>query len=96
MDENNNLIFGKRVNPNNAAQRSPHPALIGGTNPKVKCAGILECKDRKIYRVNNQSGHYKPNVKSLDLVEKILQELYRKHPKFFHEESKWSKQNNIP
>ncbi|MBQ7217464.1 MAG: hypothetical protein IJS39_15935 [Synergistaceae bacterium] len=95
VDKEDNIIFGERINPNNAAQRSPHPALMGGKNPEVKCAGIIKFRDKKIYSINNQSGHYKPDIQSLELAEKILQALYDANPQFFHEDSKWNKQNNI-
>ena len=46
MDENGNIIFGKRVNPNDSRKRAPHPTLIGGRDPQVQCAGIIEFKKR--------------------------------------------------
>ena len=95
VDEYNNIIVGERLNPNNPDKRSPHPALIGGKNPVVKCAGILEFRDNKIYSVSNQSGHYRPDIKSLKLVEKILQELCNENPLSFHEESKWRQNHDI-
>lgn len=30
-----NIIFGKRINPNNPQKRAPHPTLIGGVDPKI-------------------------------------------------------------
>lgn len=95
VDEYNNIIAGKRVNPNNSEKRSPHPALIGGKDPRVKCAGILEIRDDRIYSVSNHSGHYRPNIESLKLVEKILQELCDKYPLLFHEESKWRNRDDV-
>ena len=95
VDEYNNIIAGERLNPNSPGKRSPHPALIGGKAPIVKCAGILEIRDNRIYSVSNQSGHYRPDVKSLKLVEKILQELCDENPLSFHEESKWRRNHDI-
>ena len=91
IDEYNTFIVGIRLNPNSIGKRSPHPALIGGKYPKVKCAGILKLKNNKILSVNNHSGHYKPDIKSLKLAEDILQKLYNENPLWFHEESKWRK-----
>lgn len=89
LDKNNNLIIGKRYNPNNPNKRSPHPTLIGGKDPQVKCAGMITFKNGKIMSYNNSSGHYKPNSKSLNNVEKILNSLYKKDPGLFHKDSKW-------
>ena len=91
LDENGNIIFGKRSNPNDGNKRSPHPTLIGGKNPEVQCAGIIEFRDGKIYSVNNNSGHFKPNKKSLDKVKAILDKLYESNPKLFYRKSEWRK-----
>ena len=71
VDEKNNLIFGKRKNPL-GGNKSPHPSLIGGKNPKVKVAGEITFHHGKIYEIDVNSGHYKPNVKSLKKAENIL------------------------
>ncbi len=91
LDKNNNLIIGKRFNPNNPSKRSPHPTLIGGKNPEVQCAGMITFKNGKIMEYNNSSGHFRPNAKSLEKVEKILDNLYKKNPNLFHKDSKWRK-----
>lgn len=91
LDENGNIIFGKRCNPNNSNKRSPHPTLIGGKNPKVQCAGIIEFKDGKIYYADNNSGHFRPNIKSLDKVKAILDKLYESNSKLFYKNSEWRK-----
>lgn len=93
MDESGNIIFGKRYNPNNSRKRSPHPTLIGGKNPDVQCAGMINIRKGKIYSINTDSGHYRPNIKSLDKVDKALQALYDRNPKLFHRGSKWRKNN---
>ncbi len=85
------IIFGKRCNPNNKHKRSPHPTLIGGKNPKVRCAGIIEFKEGNIFRINNASGHFQPNNQSLKLVKQILNNLYLKNKYLFHKDSKWRK-----
>ena len=76
--EDRNIIVGKRSG-------LPHPALIGGKDPKVRCAGILELMGPKIYSVSNQSGHYKPDIKSLAEMENALRNLYEAKPHLFHE-----------
>lgn len=85
------IIIAIRNNPNNQNKRSPHPTLIGGKNPKVQCAGMITFKNGKILNVNTKSGHFKPNKKSLDKVNKVLDELFKKNPEIFSSESKWRK-----
>ena len=91
MDKSGNIIIGKRFNPNDNRKRSPHPTLIGGKNPKVQCAGIIKCKKGRIFSVNNQSGHFRPNPKSLDKVKEALQKMADKHPEWFSKDSEWRK-----
>ncbi|MCD8300318.1 MAG: hypothetical protein LUC41_03995 [Clostridiales bacterium] len=91
MDKNGNIIFGKRCNPNDGRKRSPHPTLIGGKDPTVQCAGKITFSKGKIVSVNNDSGHYKPNSKSMDKVNSALDDLYSKHPEVFCSKSKWRK-----
>lgn len=86
VDMDDNLIFGKRFNPVNNDARSPHPMLIGGKNPKVKVAGMIEFRGGKIYSIDNNSGHYRPAKRSLQVAEEVL----RKLPgTVFHRNSKW-------
>lgn len=73
------VIIGSRngngKNPN--ALPTPHPTLIGGRNPKVRMAGILDIRGGKIYSYDNRSGHYRPNIKSI----KWADEAFKKFPK---------------
>ena len=94
MDKNGNIIFGKRENPNDGRKRSPHPTLIGGKDPQVQCAGIITFRDGKILSVNNQSGHYRPNIKSMAKVEAFLEKLYKENSLLFNKESKWRQRKN--
>ena len=89
MDEEGNIIFGKRENPNDGRKRAPHPTLIGGKDPQVQCAGIITFRDGKILSVDNQSGHYRPNIKSMAKVEAFLQKLYEENRLLFDKNSKW-------
>ena len=89
MDESGNIIIGKRSNPINPAKRSPHPMLIGGKDPQVQCSGMIHFKNGKILSIDNQSGHFRPNSKSMDVVYKALKKLYEKNPKVFAEGFKW-------
>lgn len=79
IDKDGDVIIGKR---NGNGRRStgalptPHPTLVGGLNPKVRMAGILHIKDGKIVSYDNQSGHYRPNIKSM----KIADEAFKKYP----------------
>lgn len=91
MDDKGNIIFGKRANPNNPMKRAPHPTLVGGTDPQVQCAGMITFSNGKIVSVNNESGHFRPNIKSLDKVDQALKKLYEKNPYLFSKKSKWRK-----
>ena len=92
MNQNGEIIFGKRSNPNDSSKRAPHPTLIGGKDPEVQNAGMITFKNGKIFYVDNQSGHYRPNIQSMGKVESALQKLYERDPKLFHKDSKWRKQ----
>ena len=75
LSEDGELIFGKRAS-RNKGQRSPHPSLIGGKNPKVQMAGMIDIRNGKVYDVDANSGHYRPNIKSLSKVEILLYNSY--------------------
>lgn len=91
MDKDGNIIFGKRANPNDARKRAPHPTLIGGKDPQVQCAGMITFHKGRILSVNNQSGHYRPNIQSMEEVDAALQKLFERFPGAFDKESKWRK-----
>ncbi len=91
MDENGNIIFGTRKNPNNANKRAPHPTLIGGRDPKVKCAGMITFSKGKVVSIDNRSGHFKPNIKSMELVNDFMNRLSKTKPELFDKKSKWRK-----
>lgn len=93
LDKDGNIIFGKRYNPNNPSKRSPHPTLIGGKNPLVQCAGMITFSNGKIVSVDERSGHFRPNEKSLDKVNKIFDTLFESNPSLFSKKSKWRKKN---
>ena len=61
VDMDGNIIIGTR-----GGQRMPHPTLVGGSNPQVQAAGIVEIRGGKIYSVNNASGHFWTNVNKVD------------------------------
>ena len=91
MDDKGNIIFGKRCNPNDGRKRAPHPTLIGGKDPQVQCAGMITFVGGKISQVNCQSGHYRPDSKSMDKVNAALQALCDKNPNLFTKDSVWRK-----
>lgn len=91
MDKDGNIIFGKRCNPNDPGKRSPHPTLIGGKDPQVQCAGMITFHKGRIKSVDDQSGHFRPNAKSLEKVDHALQQLCNKHPDLFDKDPKWRK-----
>ena len=86
IDTKGDLIFGRRQNPEEALARTPHPMLIGGKNPRVKMAGMIEFRNGKIYAIDNHSGHYRPPKKSLEETERALAKLPKE---VFHRKSKW-------
>ena len=66
----------------------PHPTLIGGENPNVKCSGIVIFLDGKILEINNSSGHFKVPE---PLLKKALVVFESQFPKsFFHSEFRWN------
>ena len=59
--------------------------------PQGTCAGMINFRQGKIFAVNNNSGHYRPNIQSLELVKQILDKLYKTNEILFHQKSKWRK-----
>lgn len=51
----------------------PHPTLIGGVNPNVKCAGMIKFNQGRIVEINNNSGHFKPTLENLNQIKSIFQ-----------------------
>ncbi len=49
-----------------------HPTLLGGVDPRATGAGMIEFKNGRIFRVDNASGHFKPDEKSLGYVEYLM------------------------
>ncbi|RCX18763.1 RHS repeat-associated protein [Anaerobacterium chartisolvens] len=70
VDPQGNIIIGSR-----GGQHMPHPTLIGGSNPQVQAAGIVEIRGGKIYKVDNASGHFKPGAGSLDAAQGAFSKL---------------------
>ena len=50
------------------AGRFSHPTLIGGKDPEVLAAGMFRLRAGKVEWVDNASGHFQPNDKSLVAV----------------------------
>ena len=91
LDKNGNIIFGKRCNPNDGRKRAPHPTLIGGKDPQVQCAGMITFRKGRNSSVDDRSGHFRPNSKSLEKVDAILQNICDNNPRLFDKNSKWRK-----
>ena len=83
VNQNGEIVFGKRFNPNSSRGRAPHPTLIGGKDPQVQCAGMIRIEKGRIVWYDNQSGHYRPNAKSLITVDRTIKELKKTHPEIF-------------
>ncbi len=91
MNNKGEIIIGKRQNPNDPSKRCPHPTLVGGKDPTVQCAGMIEFEKGRIKSVDTNSGHFRPNSKSLEKVDKKLQKMCDKNPDLFSPTSKWRK-----
>ena len=80
VDESGKLVVGTRAKGFNFSVtdgKAPHPTLIGGSNPTVKAAGIVEFRGCKIFKVDNASGHFKPPSSSLESAETIFKHNFR-------------------
>ena len=69
IDDADNIFIGGRNNAN-----LPHPTLIGGKNPNVKCAGMIRFKDGRILEISNNSGHFKPSNSALQQADAIFKQ----------------------
>ena len=75
IDSEDNIIIGTRTRGfTENGKGFPHPTLVGGKNPQVQGAGIIEIRGGKIYKIDNASGHFQPGVESLERTEKIFHE----------------------
>lgn len=70
IDDADNIIIGGR----GGEISYPHPTLIGGLNPNVKCAGMIHFKDGRVYSLSFNSGHFKPSISSFEYVELIFRQ----------------------
>lgn len=77
IDLSGNIIIGERNGNGYNGKATPHPTLIGGENPRVQMAGILTVENGKIVSYNHMSGHFKPNIKSMDAAHKAFGKLPR-------------------
>lgn len=66
-------IIGRR-NGSNKFQ-TPHPSLIGGKNPIVRMAGMVDIRNGKIHSWDDRSGHFKPNIKSMKYADEAFGKL---------------------
>lgn len=48
-----------------AMRHMPHPTLLGGEDPTVLAAGIIDIRAGRIYQITNVSGHFQPSPNSL-------------------------------
>lgn len=83
LNGNGDIVFAKRFNPNSSKSRAPHPTLIGGKDPQVQCAGMIRIEKGRIVWYNNDSGHFRPNAKSLETVDNAMERLKKIHPEIF-------------
>jgi hypothetical protein len=64
------IIIGTR-----SGQRMPHPTLVGGAEPQVRAAGIVDIRGGKIFSVDNGSGHFKPGADCLRAADEAFRRL---------------------
>lgn len=69
------IIVGKRNGNGRNGLATPHPTLIGGENPEVAMAGMLHIHGGKIAGYDSNSGHFKPNSKSMPIADKAFEKL---------------------
>ena len=75
IDLKDNIILGRRNGNGKDGAPTPHPTLIGGKDPQVQMAGIVHIQGGKIASYDNQSGHYKPNSKSMSAADEAFGKL---------------------
>ena len=75
IDLKGNIILGRRNGNGKDGAPTPHPTLIGGKDPQVQMAGIVHIQGGKIASYDNQSGHYKPNSKSMSAADEAFGKL---------------------
>ncbi len=75
IDLRGNIILGKRNGNGREGAPTPHPTLIGGKDPQVQMAGIVHIQGGKIAFYDNQSGHYRPNSKSMNVADEAFGKL---------------------
>ena len=69
------IVIGNRNGNGSEGIRTPHPTIIGGKESIVRMAGMLDIRGGKIYDFDNQSGHYKPNSRSMKFAEEVFKSL---------------------
>lgn len=68
IDDKGEVWVGKRLGKN-----MPHPTLLGGKDPQVLGAGMVQIEGGKIVKIDNHSGHFQPPRGSLrDAVKGFL------------------------
>jgi hypothetical protein len=69
------IIVGRRNGNGKEGLATPHPTLIGGENPEVAMAGMLHIHGGKIASYDTNSGHFKPNSKSMPAADAAFSKL---------------------
>ena len=76
VDDAGNLTLGLRgKDALGATLKMPHPTLVGGANPKVRAAGMVDIRAGRIYSIDNASGHFKPGISSLEAAKEAFLQL---------------------
>jgi len=69
------IITGRRNGNGRDGLATPHPTLIGGKDPQVAMAGMLHIQGGKIAGYDSNSGHFKPNQKSMHVADEAFGKL---------------------
>lgn len=72
---NGDIIVGRRNGNGRGGLATPHPTLIGGKDPQVAMAGMLHIHGGKIASYDTNSGHFKPNIKSMPKADEAFSKL---------------------
>lgn len=85
VKEDGELVIGKRNGNGRDGKATPHPTLVGGKNPRVRVAGMVTLSHGRVVKYDTESGHYKPNARSIAAADDAFSQL---PPTAFHKNFK--------
>lgn len=75
VKEDGELVIGKRNGNGRDGKATPHPTLVGGKNPRVRVAGMVTLSHDQVFKYDTESGHFKPNAKSIAAADDAFSQL---------------------